>query len=93
MDYLIITLATVAACALVALAYMSGYDLGHNAGKARGIEQANRRVRGVMRIDELVAEENARKPKSQRAKRKQVRKAARLAVGSVGLVTLLGGLQ
>lgn len=93
MDYLTITLVTVGACALVSLAYMSGYELGHNTAKRRGIEQANRRVNGVMGIDELVAQENARKPKSQRAKRKRVRKAARYAAGSLALVTLLGGWQ
>lgn len=87
MNTLNIIWATVAAAALVALAWMSGYEIGNKAGKARGVALGDKRVRGVLDY------ENQRKPKSQRAKRKRARKAARIAVGGVGMVTLLGGLQ
>jgi len=64
-------------------AYAYGQKVGRNAERLL----ADRRVNGVLEY------ENKRRPKSQKAKRQRARKAARYAVGSVGIVTLLGGLQ
>jgi hypothetical protein len=61
----------VALLAFVALAFMSGYELGTTNGIDTERALANRRVNG------LLAELNTRKPKSQRAKRKAARKVVR----------------
>ena len=77
----------IVAVAILAMTFQTAFAYGARCGQNKERLLANRRINGVLDY------ENSRKPKSQRAKRKQVRKAARLAVGSVGLVTLLGGLQ
>jgi hypothetical protein len=64
-------------------AFAYGARCGQNKERLLG----DKRVRGVLDY------ENARRPKSQKAKRQRARKATRIAVGSVGVVTLLGGLQ
>jgi len=63
MDPLTIILVTVAAGALIALAWMSGYELGTSAGVSAERDLANRRVRGVLEY------ENNRRPKSAKSRR------------------------
>jgi hypothetical protein len=66
MDPITITLMTVGALALVGLAWMSGYDIG----KASERQLANRRVNGVLgSVAEIVAKENARKPRKRTTQR------------------------
>jgi hypothetical protein len=77
----------IVALALVGMTAQTAYAYGRQCGRNTERLLANRRVRGVLDY------ENKRRPKSQKAKRQRARKAARLAVGSVGLVTLLGGMQ
>jgi hypothetical protein len=71
MDPLTIILVTVAAGALIALAWMSGYELGTSAGVSAERDLANRRVRGVLEY------ENNRRPKSAKNKRKAARRASK----------------
>ena len=73
--------------ALAVLTAQVAYDFGRRHGVKAERLLADRRVNGVLDY------ENKRRPKSQKAKRQRARKAARYAVGSVGIVTLLGGLQ
>jgi len=60
---------------------------GQLLGQRRERQLADRRVQGVLDY------ENKRRPKARKNKLKASRRAARLAVGSVGMVTLLGGWQ
>jgi hypothetical protein len=71
MDPITITLVTVGGAALVGLAWMSGYDLGKSAGVTSERTLANQRING------LLAEENARRPKAAKNRRKAQRKAVR----------------
>jgi hypothetical protein len=75
------------AVALLAITFQTAFAYGARCGQNKERLLGDKRVRGVLDY------ENARKPKSQKAKRQRARKAACLAVGSVGVVTLLGGLQ
>jgi hypothetical protein len=72
MDYTTIILSVMAVGALVALAWLGGYEIGQASGISTERASANRRVNGV--LDSL----NNRKPKTQRGKRKAARKAARV---------------
>jgi hypothetical protein len=65
-----IIVATLAAMSIVGLAWLGGYRLGLASGVSAERELADRRIQGVL------ASENKRKPKSQKAKRKATRKAA-----------------
>jgi hypothetical protein len=65
-----IIIATLAAISVVGLAWLGGYRLGLASGVSAERELADRRIQG------LLASENKRKPKSQKAKRKATRKAA-----------------
>lgn len=71
MDYTTIFLSVMAVGALVALAWLGGYELGTASGANAERELANRRVNGV--LDSL----NNRRPKSAKNRRKAARKAAR----------------
>jgi hypothetical protein len=71
MDYMTLTLATLAILALVGLAWMGGYELGTSAGVSAERELANRRVNGV--LDAI----NTRRPKAAKNRRKAARKAVR----------------
>jgi len=71
MDPTTIILATVAASAVIGLAYMSGYEIGAAAGTKAERTLANQRING------LLAEENARRPKAAKNRRKAQRKAAK----------------
>jgi hypothetical protein len=75
------------AVAMLAMTFQTAFAYGARCGQNKERLLGDRRVRGVLDY------ENKRRPKSQKAKRQRARKAARLAVGSVGVVTLLGGLQ
>jgi hypothetical protein len=77
----------IVAVAMLAMTFQTAFAYGARCGQNKERLLANRRVNGVLDY------ENQRKPKSQKAKRQRARKAARFAVGSVGLVTLLGGVQ
>ena len=59
-----------AAIAVIGLAWVGGYQIGHQCGISAERDLANRRINGVL------AQENARKPKSQKAKRKASRKGS-----------------
>ncbi len=71
MDYMTLTLGTLAILALVGLAWMGGYELGTSAGVSAERELANRRVNGV--LDAI----NTRRPKAANNRRKAQRKAVR----------------
>jgi hypothetical protein len=71
MDTLNIVLATAAALALVALVYMSAYDLGTRNGIANERRLSDKRVQGIL------DHENARRPKSAKNRRKAARKAVK----------------
>lgn len=71
MDYTTIILSVMAVGALVALAWLGGYELGTASGANAERELANRRVRGV--LDSL----NNRRPKAAKNRRKAARKAVR----------------
>ena len=61
MDYTTIILLTIGAVALVGLAWMSGYDIGRAAATDAERALANRRINGLLK------QENARKPRKRRA--------------------------
>jgi hypothetical protein len=71
MDYTTIILSVMAVGALVALAWLGGYELGTASGANAERELANRRVNGV--LDSL----NNRRPKAAKNRRKAARKAVR----------------
>lgn len=71
MDYTTIILTVMAVGALVALAWLGGYELGTASGANAERELANRRVNGV--LDSL----NNRRPKAAKNRRKAQRKAVR----------------
>jgi hypothetical protein len=71
MDYLTIILITAAALAVIGLAFMSGWELGHANGTGKERDLANRRING------LLESENARRPKAAKNRRKAARKAVR----------------
>ena len=71
MDYTTIILSVMAVGALVALAWLGGYELGTASGANAERELANRRVNGV--LDSL----NNRRPKAAKNRRKASRKAVR----------------
>ena len=73
--------------ALAVLTAQVAYDFGRRHGVKAERQLADRRVQGVLDY------ENKRRPKARKNKLKASRRAARLAVGSVGMVTLLGGWQ
>jgi hypothetical protein len=77
----------IVAVAMLAMTFQTAFAYGARCGQNKERLLGDKRVRGVLDY------ENKRRPKSQKAKRQRARKAARLAVGSVGVVTLLGGLQ
>jgi hypothetical protein len=77
----------IVAVVLLAMTFQTAFAYGARCGQNKERLLGDKRVRGVLDY------ENKRRPKSQKAKRQRARKAARLAVGSVGVVTLLGGLQ
>jgi hypothetical protein len=79
MNELNVIIGTLAATSVVTLAWLGGYRLGLINGINAERELADRRIQGVL------AHENARKPKSQRAKRKQSRKRAATRIGSISL--------
>ena len=66
-----IILATLALAALVALAWLGGYEIGQANGITTERQSANRRVNGV--LDGL----NSRRPKAAKNRRKAQRKAAK----------------
>jgi hypothetical protein len=63
MDYITIIAVVLAACGLVAMAWLGGYELGQAAGINSERDLANRR------INALLAQENARKPRNRRARK------------------------
>lgn len=65
-----IIIGTLTAISVVGLVWLGGYRLGLASGVSAERELADRRIQGVL------ASENKRKPKSQKAKRKASRKAA-----------------
>lgn len=71
MDYTTIILSVMAVGALVALAWLGGYELGTASGANAERELANRRVNGV--LDSL----NNRRPKAAKNRHKAARKAVR----------------
>jgi hypothetical protein len=71
MDPLTIIIATGCVASLVGLAWLAGYQLGQASGEVSGLEQANRRVNGV--LDSI----NSRRPKAAKNRRKAQRKAVR----------------
>jgi hypothetical protein len=79
MDYITIIVVIAAALGFIGLAWVGGFELGQASGIAAERELADRRVRGALasKVKHVVDYENARKPKSQRAKRKASRKAVR----------------
>lgn len=81
MDTLTIILLTVGLGALVALVWMSGYELGHASGSDAERALANQRINGILagerRIDAVVAYENNRRPKARKNRVKASRKAVR----------------
>jgi hypothetical protein len=72
MDYTTIILSVMAVGALVALAWLGGYEIGQANGITAERQSANRRVNGV--LDSL----NSRRPKAAKNRRKAARKAARV---------------
>lgn len=60
MDYITIILLTIGLGALVALAYMAGYELGVSAGTDNERALANRRING------LLADLNKAKPRARK---------------------------
>lgn len=70
MDTTTVIIATLAATSIVGLAWLGGYRLGLASGVSAEREVADRRIQGVL------ASENKRKPKSQKAKRKATRKGS-----------------
>ena len=70
MDTTTVIIATLAAISVVGLAWLGGYSLGLANGTSAERENADRRIQGVL------ASENKRKPKSQKAKRKATRKGS-----------------
>jgi hypothetical protein len=79
MNELNVIIATLAAMSVVALAWLGGYRLGLVNGTNAERAFSDRRIQGVL------AQENARKPKSQKAKRKQARRATLTRIGSIRL--------
>jgi len=79
MNEINVIIATLTAMSIVALAWLGGYRLGLISGTNAERELADRRIQGVL------AHENARKPKSQKAKRKQARRANQTRIGSIRL--------
>jgi len=71
-----IIIGTLAAMSVVGLAWLGGYRLGLASGISAERELADRRIQGVL------ASENKRRPKTQKAKRKATRKG--LPKGSSG---------
>jgi hypothetical protein len=71
MDPLTIIIATGCVASLVGLAWLAGYQLGQASGEVSGLEQANRRVNGM--LDAI----NTRRPKAAKNRRKAARKAVR----------------
>jgi len=71
MDYTTIILSVMAVGALVALAWLGGYEIGQANGITTERASANRRVNGV--LDSL----NSRRPKAAKNRRKAQRKAVR----------------
>lgn len=65
-----IIIGTLTAISVVGLAWLGGYRLGLASGVSAERELADRRIQGVL------ASENKRKPKSQKAKRKASRKSS-----------------
>lgn len=80
MDTMTVICITAAALAVVGIVWMSGYDIGRDSGYVAGTKAerdlANRRVNAVL------AEENARRPKAAKNRRKAARKG--LPKGSSG---------
>lgn len=71
MDTATIIIATAAALGFVGLAWVTGYEKGHDAGIETERGLANRRINGL--LEEL----NARRPKAAKNRRKAARKAVR----------------
>lgn len=71
MDTLTILILTAALIGLVGLAWVAGYELG----EAQGID--NERALANRRINGLLEELNARRPKAAKNRRKAARKAVR----------------
>jgi hypothetical protein len=63
MDTVTIILITTAALAVIGLAFMSGWELGHASGIDRERDLANKRINGLLK------KENARKPRTRRARK------------------------
>jgi len=70
MEPMTLLIVVAAAIAVIGLAWVGGYQIGRQCGISAERELADRRING------LLAQENARKPKSQKAKRKAARKAS-----------------
>ena len=70
MDTTTVIIGTLAATSIVGLAWLGGYRLGLASGTS------DERARANLRINGLLAQENKRKPKSQKAKRKATRKGS-----------------
>jgi hypothetical protein len=62
-DYITVIAVTLAAMSVIALAWLGGYQLGQVAGINAERELSNRRING------LLAQENARKPRTRRARK------------------------
>jgi hypothetical protein len=79
MDTLTIILLATAGLGLVALVWLSGYELGSNEATASERALANTRINGILRehAKDVVAYENSRKPKSAKCRRKAARKVVR----------------
>jgi len=68
MDYLNIIIGTVAVAALVGLAWLGGYELGHANGTDTERDMGNKRINGL--LDEL----NKLKPRGVAPKQRRARK-------------------
>lgn len=80
MDPITIIIATAALLGFVALAWIGGYELGVAEGTDRERSLANTRINGLLKNQharDVVAYENARKPKAAKNRRKAARKAVR----------------
>jgi hypothetical protein len=63
MDYLNVIIVTLAAMGVIGLAWLGGYQIGQSCGINAERELSNRRING------LLAQENARKPRTRRTRK------------------------
>lgn len=78
MDTLTIILLAAAAFGLLGLAWLGGYETGHDAGSDAERALCNTRIKGILRsqkVSEIIDYENNRRPKAAKNRRKAARKA------------------